>query len=64
MKYDRETQLNFECVVMDLIEELHPESVDDYESIAEWLHESIETAIMDEIMDDDNVDAGDYRPSY
>lgn len=51
--------LQFELYVMDLAEKCN--TTDDYEELAEQLHESVETAIQEMCMDN-GID--DYSPSY
>ena len=51
--------LNFELYVMDLAEKC--KTAEEYEELAETLHESVETAIQDMCMDNG---IEDYDPSY
>ena len=55
----RNEQLNFEIYVMDLAENC--KTKEDYERLAEELHESVENAIQDLCMDN-GID--DYDPCY
>ena len=55
----RNEQMRFELAVMDLAESC--KTAEDYERLAEQLHESIENAIQDMCMDNG---IEDYEPSY
>ncbi len=57
----RNQQMNFELYVMDLAVEEKCETAEDYESLAQDLHELVENAIQDMCMDND-ID--DYSPSF
>ena len=56
--------LNFDIYVMDLCEGINPKSCNDLEELSEDLHERIETAIQDYILDSDSLNIDDYEPSY
>lgn len=53
--------LNFELMIMDLVEAEKCTTASDYENIAELLHESVENAIQDMCMDE-GID--DYDPQF
>ena len=55
----RSDQLSFEIYVMDLAENC--KTAEDYMLLAESLHESVESAIM-ELCTDNGIE--DYEPSY
>ena len=57
----RNELLSFELYVMDLCEAQGCKVTEDYEILAETLHEAIETAIQDMCLDE-GID--DYSPSY
>ena len=64
MKLSWENSNNFEIYVMDLCESIKPKKCEDLESLAEELHQSIETAIEDFIRDSEEFDIDDYEPVY
>lgn len=53
--------LRFELFIMDLVVTEKCETAEDYENIAQKIHEHVENAIQDLCMDDD---IEDYSPSY
>lgn len=57
----RDSVLNFELHVMDLVDQEKCVTAADYERIAEQLHESVENAIQDMCFD---AGIDDYSPSY
>lgn len=55
----------FELFVMDFAECAHPDSIEEYESLADILHQCVETAITGIIRDDEHIeDPDEYIPSY
>lgn len=65
MDVSKKTLVEFELCVMDLVEAIGPNSVGEYESIADILHQCIETAVTDMVHDDENIeDPDEYIPSY
>ena len=57
----RNELLAFEIYIMDLCESQGCKVAEDYEKLAEQLHEAIELAIQDACLDE-GID--DYEPSY
>ena len=60
-KIDYITLIDFECVIMDLAENLEVKNKDDLEYLSATLHEHLETAIEDYAMDEE---IEDYEPKY
>lgn len=55
------TLIDFECMIMDLAENLGVKNKDDLEYLSATLHEHLETAMEDYAMDGE---IEDYEPQY
>lgn len=62
---DYTTILEFETVVMDIVSGCAPKNSSDYEAISDELHQSVENAIFDLILDSKNKKIEEeYEPRY
>lgn len=62
---DYKRLLDFEIFVMDIIEESDPKDAEDYENLSDTLHQSLENAIYEMILDTKNTKIEEeYDPRY